>query len=154
MNLRPSQYDRVNTYSLKSQASEADKMLSNIVRNLRPVKDTLSNSDIIPNGVGVVSLTALNFTLDASRGAGSINALQSSLRNLVQIANLIENSKSAYQSLLALYDQAEEERDKKGTEDYDRDYYNRLVRCIESRLEEYRRIESKIDSLVREICAK
>ena len=67
---------------------------------------------------------------------------------------MIENSKSAYQSLFALYDQAEEERDKKGTEDYDRDYYNRLVRRIESRLEEYRRIESKIDSLVREICAK
>lgn len=148
-----SKYKNVNYKSMRTSATNALKELSSIESNLAKVKDDLSNPANIPSGISTVILTALNFTTVPIKGTGSLGALKNYMSSLKNIANVIETLQKKWDSFEELQKKIKAEKAKKGTDEYNRDYYNSLVKLQNSAAIELLNLESKVDSLVRGICS-
>lgn len=150
--LSASKYKNVKASSLKSSAESALKELTTIENNLGIAKAELSSRSVIPNGVGTVVSTALNFVMNPVQGAFSIGALKRYLSTLQTIAAEISTLQEKWKAYEKILEKIKEEREK-DDEHFSQSRYNALIRQRNQMMLTLMQLESKIDIRVRSICA-
>jgi hypothetical protein len=151
MNLNKSKYKDVSYSDLKTSAQSALNDVNSLSSKLVSSLDVIKNPSIIPNGVGSVLTTSLNLVLEPTTGTGSIGALKKYLNSLIVIANEIGKAQEMWNKFELLLEEIKEEKAKKGSDDYRRDYYNSLITKRNEMIITLASMEAKIDELIKKI---
>ncbi len=147
-----SKYEKVKASSLKTSAENALKEVNAIEKNLGLVKTELSNHSVIPNGVGTITLTALNYIMNPVQGTFSIGALKRYLSTLQTIAAEIITLQEKWKAYNKVLEKIKKEKEK-DEEDFSMSRYTALVKQRNAMLPILLQLESKIDLRVKGICA-
>ncbi|MCI8575163.1 MAG: hypothetical protein HFI09_01705 [Bacilli bacterium] len=151
MALNISKYKDVNYKSLKSSAENALREITTVDAQLKTVQNDLKNTAVLPNGIGRVLETALDATINPTTGLASIGVLKSHFKTLSAIAVAIERSQLKWEDFEKLSEKIKKEKAKKGTDSYDREYYNSLIEKRNQMITVLLQLETNIDTLVKKL---